>query len=355
MWVDALRGLAACLVVVSHYLWTPLAAYEGVWHYIISPGEAGVAAFFCISGLVIPFSVRKDSGPKGAAGFLINRAFRLYPAYWIAVLVAVLASHPPLRNVLINLTMAHRFVGVPDVIAVFWTLQVEIVFYAIITAFLVLGVNNRSKAYWVSWIVALSLALACGLTRYVLHIKAPVALFAGLTVMFGVATYFENGLRRALGPRLLHAVLAASVLILPATWIMSYMQNWGYGEVKYLSGITSIVNYSVATLTFVLFSRIKKVWGVFVFLGDISYPLYLFHAPIHDLIVAKLSSHLGFWGATGLSVVAALILATLVHRIIERPMIALGRRLAKPLRMASSQPPPPLGQPLPDTPATADA
>ncbi|MBE2288046.1 MAG: acyltransferase, partial [Chitinophagaceae bacterium] len=67
--LDALRGIAAIMVVLFHYS-------------ILQVGTTGVDLFFIISGFVILMSVSKvNSGIE----FVINRISRLYPTYWFCV------------------------------------------------------------------------------------------------------------------------------------------------------------------------------------------------------------------------------------------------------------------------------
>jgi hypothetical protein len=76
---------------------------------------------------VIPFSLKN----KGFRDFWISRFFRLYPAYWLSILLVVLVggSIPAVLTLVINVTMLQKFVGFPDMIGVYWTLQIELIFY----------------------------------------------------------------------------------------------------------------------------------------------------------------------------------------------------------------------------------
>src|SRR3954447_8838430 len=82
--LDGLRGLAVLLVMASHFLAGSLA----------SIGWVGVDLFFVLSGYLIT-SVLRES--RGLGRFYCRRAFRILPLYYLAVLVAVLAS-PTVRT-----------------------------------------------------------------------------------------------------------------------------------------------------------------------------------------------------------------------------------------------------------------
>lgn len=83
--LDALRGIAVMLVLISHYTW----AYDlnsGDYHFEILEdhkfhflyGAFGVQIFFVISGFVIFMTLEHT---KSAAHFAVNRFARLYPTY----------------------------------------------------------------------------------------------------------------------------------------------------------------------------------------------------------------------------------------------------------------------------------
>ena len=77
--LDALRGLAAMLVVLFHYSWgRPENRFE------FSVGNTGVDLFFIISGFVIFMSLEKAENLRQFVG---NRFARLYPAYWVCVIL----------------------------------------------------------------------------------------------------------------------------------------------------------------------------------------------------------------------------------------------------------------------------
>ena len=103
--LTGLRGLAALLVVITHYwLWTrvtpidTLPAWIGPW---TQTSGIGMSIFFTLSGYVIALSY-SDWDWRGRPGFNLIRLFsyrfaRLYPAYFIFVIMIVL-RWPELRD-----------------------------------------------------------------------------------------------------------------------------------------------------------------------------------------------------------------------------------------------------------------
>ena len=133
--LDALRGIAALLVVFFHYtLWRESSAYG--WEL----GITGVDLFFIISGFVIFMSVQKESRP---AEFMKRRFFRLFPVYWTVVTFTAILIHFNLASVdsvepmtssryLANMTMFQKYFGIQSLDGPYWTMLVEMQFYIIV-------------------------------------------------------------------------------------------------------------------------------------------------------------------------------------------------------------------------------
>jgi peptidoglycan/LPS O-acetylase OafA/YrhL len=135
--LDALRGIGALAVVVFHYTTRFHEKFPDAPHvpFNFIGGNYRVLLFFAISGFAIFFTLDKV---KTVPDFVLNRVSRLYPAYWMAMLltlgfeylggVTVLQVAP--GAVLANISMLEGFVFMPAVDGAYWTLTVEIGFYA---------------------------------------------------------------------------------------------------------------------------------------------------------------------------------------------------------------------------------
>src|SRR5262249_25549128 len=83
--IQILRLVAAVGVVVYHvgvYATLEFGVDGPGWELVRFPGVVGafVPAFFAVSGFVLTHALRTSAGPR----FLLNRAVRLYPGYWVA-------------------------------------------------------------------------------------------------------------------------------------------------------------------------------------------------------------------------------------------------------------------------------
>ncbi len=142
--LDALRGIAAMSVLLFHFTTIyaqarPETPFRPFWSF--DWGASGVSLFFIISGFVISLTAEKRQNAKE---FLVARAARLYPAYWVSVVIVLLVTALgggaiPWRTGLVNLTMFQQLFHVPHLSDVYWTLYIEWLFYGCVTCALFLG------------------------------------------------------------------------------------------------------------------------------------------------------------------------------------------------------------------------
>ena len=158
--LDVLRGLAACFVMLFHYTvrYREVFAHGGPPAHADPLGETAVHLFFMISGFVIFMTLSKT---RTALDFIVSRFSRLFPVYWAAVLltftVLTLAPlpgrTPGFAQLLVNLTMLQRWLHVPEVDGVYWTLAVELSFYALMLAVFLAGWLRRIEWLVIPWLL----------------------------------------------------------------------------------------------------------------------------------------------------------------------------------------------------------
>jgi peptidoglycan/LPS O-acetylase OafA/YrhL len=326
--LDGLRFVAALVVLAYHFT-----AMDHVWHRPVEEvfpvqfaayGWLGVQLFFLISGFVICMS----SWGRGVGAFLRSRAVRLYPAYWLSVLVVAtgltvwpdVRRPPGVRDVLVNLTMFQDAFGVPEVAEVYWTLWAELRFYLLFSLLVWWGLTyRRVVGCCVGWLAAAAvtnaLVPANGVVRVVLMTDyAP--LFTA-----GIACY----LLHRFGPSLASwGIVAGSfVLALPAVLHRNQMEAHAGEIVPKAPAIVLLAVWFLLIVAVALgwLSRVRGRWLVVV--GATTYPLYLLHLDIGGALL-----YLGQWTVPPpllVAVVSAamIVLAWLVHRYVERPVAPL--------------------------------
>jgi peptidoglycan/LPS O-acetylase OafA/YrhL len=163
--LDALRGFAAFAVMLFHYTsrYGQLYGYNDLLPFHVSWGQHGVQLFFLISGFVIFMTLERTRQPMD---FVVSRFSRLYPTYWAGVIatftiVAVMGlpgRETSFTEFLVNLTMLQRLIpGIHDVDGVYWTLAVEMTFYALIFGLYLLRRLPQVEWFGMAW---LALAVA---------------------------------------------------------------------------------------------------------------------------------------------------------------------------------------------------
>ena len=139
--LDALRGIAALIVVLFHYTWrahNKLSDLQTI-PYGLAWGHYGVELFFAISGFVIFMTLERT---RQTADFIVSRFSRLFPAFWAGILVTTSAVTllgagslaQPANVILANFTMLQGFLYLPSVDGVYCSLTVELGFYACMLA-----------------------------------------------------------------------------------------------------------------------------------------------------------------------------------------------------------------------------
>ncbi len=339
-YLDSLRGIAAMSVVFSHFIeLTPLQVYLD-WLYF-SPGQFGVAVFFAISGMVIPFSLKEE--PNAVAKFALSRFFRLYPAYWASLLLAIVSASLFLHRdidatqVMANISMLQGFFGIPHMFGVYWTLMLEMVFYVSMAGLFVVGLLRLRHTYFVCALLPLALLFAQG-AGGVFFGKSwliPMSYLLSLSVMFFGSMWRDISLN-GWGSKNRLPCLAWLALFLLIIGLMLFMVSGGRGRSPDIVIQKYLVSLVLGVLFLMVFStviRVRTRWVVY--LGAISYSVYLMHPFFLAWIETRLNPAAGFDPLVFVLYVAAtLAAASLCYYLIEAPCIRLGRvlkdRLASP-------------------------
>ncbi|MGN2671747.1 acyltransferase family protein [Aliivibrio fischeri] len=277
--LDLARFFSCVFVVFFHYFF--LSYHLGFSEYkvdIFRYGFVGVYIFFFISGFVIWDSV----STKSIKQFIINRIFRLYPLYWISVLISsyllivIFKLDIDLITILSNLTMLQKVIGEPDLDGVYWTLFVEILFYFWVCLFFNLGVNKEKITSLFLLIVLIDKFIIINETIRVIFIIEYLPFFAAGII----ATDIFKKIRIFDGLKFLLFMILGSNVIFEKTHKMIISYDVGFD-------ITiTIAIYIISICLMYIFkgmnnqSYTKKV----LFLSALTYPIYLFHQNIGYLL-----------------------------------------------------------------------
>ncbi|WP_079053654.1 acyltransferase family protein [Streptomyces phaeochromogenes] len=384
-WLDALRGIAALVVVFDHSSYTFMADFRRELMPQFNTSRYGIMVFFLVSGYIIPASLERRGCVRT---FWIGRIFRVYPL-WAAVVTVLLALNflgiAETRDfgqqsvgavAVAHATMLQELLGTPNLLLILWTLSYEMAFYLLVVALFTVRLHQRSAAVAVTLAVLAAVSVAAGVTLQASALSDLVGtgpligLASGaLAVAICCASSGSPALRVFGG--VLGGVLALVLVPLNGTvplWegliILAVMflgtavyraengqHTWRcaagtaatvvvcavgsaywYGDDDHFTRRGWIVAFLLAVLTFGagLLSRHRRIPRLLTGLGTISYSVYL----VHPVLLAVIDNTIGRRRQDNLALQVAfftvlLPLCLLTHRYIEAPSQTWGRRCAR--------------------------
>jgi peptidoglycan/LPS O-acetylase OafA/YrhL len=310
-----MRFLAAFGVMLYHYSPALRATVFAPMTQATQFGYLGVPLFFIISGFVISGSAQSRSPYEVA----ISRFVRLYPAYWTGLLITIAVVSLlgtgtfSIGQVLANLTMLNDYVHVPSIDSVYWTLHVELKFYACVFLLCLFGVFTRYRIWLTIWTAITASYLVFG-----------QPFFLGWFISPFYSSYFIAGVAFFLwlrdGPGAYLATILAASLVLSSAY--AFQQVSGFVEAPTLAdrwSAVAIVWSFFAFFWLLVHGRLRIRGGPFVLaLGGMTYPLYLIHARAGKDLIAELSETYSVLLSVALVSITMLALSLAVHMLVER-------------------------------------
>lgn len=302
-YLDGLRGIAILLVIFFHaYVrWPDIVPYGSRYAEVIflKDGWLGVELFFMISGFVIFMTLEKC---PSLSYFLKKRWLRLFPAMLIISLLVFFTARffperpagiPAFQDVLPGLLFIspHFFSAVlaypfNHMEASFWSLYVEVKFYILFgSLYFWLGEKKAKIGLGIAWSISV-----CGNLAHMLFHTHTTDIFTRVVdkafswnyfgwFIVGIIAYDiqkKRGLRELLAAT--GIALVSSLLLVPVS-----------------SSTFVFLLLLIALFIGPLYSRVLQEAlqsKLLVFVGFISYPLYLVHENAMVAMIAKLKQNL---------------------------------------------------------------
>ncbi len=308
--IDVLRGLAAVIVVGSHYTshWARY-FHEPPFQIDLMYGYYAVKLFFIISGFVIYFTIQRC---ETWLDFGVSRFARLYPAYIVSltfatvVAVTVFGERMWWGGYLTNATMFQEFLGFPNSDNVYWSLTVEVAFYIQMAIIMRLGWMRNIEAIALAWVLT---AIASALFGRLAGVHMP-ALISRIFLLEYVQ-FFAAGIMfyrmRALG--ITSRRIAILILALAAEGVLRGLPDLGI----------AIIIFAIFAFALSAFGRFA-VSGPSLWLGGISYSLYISHRNMGYQVLDYLHSRgMSAWISLLITFAAAMMLGAALTYLVERP------------------------------------
>jgi len=327
--LDVLRGCAAVAVMLHHHgqYYDVLFPGRTPLTFDLGPGHFGVELFFIISGFVILMTVEQK---KTVRAFAVARMIRLVPAFLAALVLAtgllILWPMPPLdtptvRQFAANLTMAPSLFQQLEIDLPYWTLTYELLFYFYMAAILHFGLLRS-----IEWLGLVGLAINFIFLATVdveLHRRSAMVLMVHYSTFFliGICLYrIYAGAARPLTYLALGCAIAMTAL--------------GGGERAFYASGWIYLPLTAAFASLVWFATSRHghwlAWPPLVFLGTVSYPLYLVHGVLGFAIIRMgVENGWSTISGVGAAVLLSVAAAVLLHYLVEVPGNRWSRRLLK--------------------------
>ena len=352
--LQSVRGVAAVAVLIGHsliFFENPIWFVKLGW---IADAHAAVVVFFVLSGFVLSNSLRDGARNMAAIlAFYIRRGFRIYPGVWVCSLVALVY----VALVHYNIALAHesdwfkkRFLAerytVPSVVTSFaavntfllpqlWTIYIELIASAAMPLIAMAAFTSRE---WVRLTVAAALIVLSFATPpewkpaivgvYLVDFYLGALLFAS-SAQIGRAVATLGRFQRP--------VLFASLFVLVAS---QYAVSLSYDDPGKNLGEALL---AVLIIAIFAFGDNRPQWAgkpSWVWLGDISYSVYLVHFPVMCFVGTAIGAA-GFafsgplWNiAVAIGTLALTIpLSGFLYRHVEKPGIEWGKNALTRLKL----------------------
>jgi|SRR5579872_643906 len=366
--LDSLRGIAAFVVVFAHcYQAIPetiRSAKPDLDFVLWSFGELGrfsVLMFFVLSGFVLSLPYLKGSSHNYRA-YLVRRIWRLYPPYAVAVLVSALFcglfadpsfwvgewQHAP-SGTLIASHLLMTGVGIDStrLDGPIWSLIVEFR-VSLVFPLLVMAVSRFDwKAVGCGVLFALGcyeLNAARGASGETLsHVGQDALgtlLVTGRYVMLFLFGIFTAARSEQIKATLVKIPNSAHVLICAgAVAAHLVIVHWNH-EKSIIPDIVYGCMSAYLIASGLAFAPLAKVLSarLVVWLGDISYSLYLIHIPVLWGVLYGIHGRVPLRTSIAIAVPVIFICAHLMNRVVERPSTELGRKIARRISERAPRP-----------------
>lgn len=342
--LDLLRLVAVILVLGRHLVLPNQPGF--LLSMLNQAGWIGVDLFFVLSGFLISsllFSEFKATGDINTIRFLVRRAFKIYPPFWVFITTLLIGSlmrggFPRLRDIAGEFLFLQNYIGALSNHT--WSLAVEEHFYiaiALLLSFLLR--RNKSEPFQHFSRICCAIFVFCLLTRvasfhlfpdfnwrlhvYGTHLRIDSLAFGSL---IGYLWHFHDL------NRLLNCV-PTPVLVFVGCLLLSPSVASRLGESYFLQtfGFTLIyLGSGLLLLASLRFQSIRlPVCKRFATMGAYSYSIYLWHMAVNSTAFACFAPFANPWKyiAYALSyIVGSILFGYIMHRIIEVPSLAIRDR-----------------------------
>ncbi len=344
--IDVLRALAVLLVLVRHMAPCPTSAppvLKAICDFVSGGGGIGVTLFFVLSGFLVAgllFQEQKNTGEISSARFLVRRGLKIYPAFWLLLLVTVGVSalrHRPENPsaILSELLFVQNYF--PPIFGHTWSLAVEEHFYLLLVV-LLLFLSKRSASPqpfesipWIFFVVAVGcLGLRCwqsvsapfDFTTHVFptHLRLD-ALFFGVFLSHQYYYHRERFERWSARLRFPLLIGGCALMLLPFIFHVEstpFIYTFGLMLAYLGSGFLLLALLALRLPNHPLISATAAM-------GAFSYAIYLWHPTVAShgtfAVASVMKGHWNWYWHTAVYFVGSLVVGIVMTKLVEFPVL----------------------------------
>lgn len=335
-YITGLRAYAALSVYLIHSGGFGLRELSVFTNRIVDFGKFGVTVFFVLSAFTICMSIDK-SDKFEFRKYLIRRFFRVAPLYYAVLIVGFLLGGSDyylklfnVENNFSSLLLHFSFLNVFDyknqnsIIGLEWSVPIEFFYYLIIPSvfFYYTNTNRIVKGFLVSSIITLLSSIIYQYFYPQLFFNWSIFKYA-FSFNFGILIYILFKKNILVNIKNNNLILILLFLILG----MYILFDFEYKDL-FVTVFTGVL-----ILLFQNQSKVKKMFfenKIILFLGKISYSIYL----IHFLFLYHLKDYL-YSNNPVFILFIVLIISAITYYVIEKTFIDLSSKIIKKIHFGS--------------------
>lgn len=335
--LDALRFFAASLVLIAHFERTRVSlggSASAIWNF----GRCGYTLFFTLSGFLITYTLLKEQDLTGQINFkkfYLRRILRIWPLYY-AVLIFEYLTYPKLPpGSMVPMTLSLlmlpnlSIVLYPKVYLALWTWAI--------------GVHEQFYLFW-PWLLRLRyrMVIAIGFTLIVAFaplwmtfvqpvegmLMHPLEMFPyhllGIGSLFGFLAHSKN-------PRVLSLRETFSTPLAQIGILFLILSQIAYATtVQTPWFIILAISYGLLIWNLALNPKniLRIDTPVLNYLGRRSFAIFMVHIfVLRKVLIVSVKSQLPWTFTYIVGIIATIIVADLVYRLLEWPFLKLKHRL----------------------------
>jgi peptidoglycan/LPS O-acetylase OafA/YrhL len=343
IYLDFVRGIAILMALGYHFNGTPtgIPALDLILSPGITIGWAGVDVFFVLSGFLIGGLIFKEyqaSNSFLAKRFLIRRAFKIWPIFYLYLFLILITKRFPWQSFFFqNFFHVQNYFLTP--LLHLWSLAVEEQFYLLFAFLFFLYCRSKPKDLHILPKVLIGICILCPILRTIAYLNAVDAHLLQVqtqyridALAFGVfLAYLKSfNLKRfeALAHKKILLFLAFAICIVLLTFFHEHKDY--FLVLRYSLGY--LLGASILLFCYKNPLVTGKYWIVKIvsWLGVYSYAMYLFQFVMYRVFEAIFSKlHIEPSGILQIFIkyAGAIGIAYVITKLVEKPILKLREKV----------------------------